>query len=278
MDRRPFNSYARPARFCSRRPVLAGCVAASLLLVGCSRQTPAAAADLDNPVLKGRVTRVADGDSFDVQLPSGPVTVRLHSIDAPERDQPYGRAAFAALSDRIAGRTVEVEVVEQDQYDRQVAVVYVDGRNLNAELVQNGQAWAYRYFLDDPEFCRWEGVARSRRAGIWAQPTKDQIAPWEWRNLARGERFVTTDYSTRSVEDCIAAAAGSGSGETAVPAASDGNCRIKGNISDSGKLYHLPGSPDYERTRIDPARGERWFCTEQQAREQGWRRAGRSPR
>lgn len=222
-------------------------------------------------MLTGRVTRVADGDSFDVQLASGPVIVRLHSIDAPERDQPHGREAFAALSGRIAGRTIEIQVVEQDQYDRQVAIVYVAGRNLNADLVQSGHAWAYRYYLDDPEFCRWEGMARARKAGLWALPVKEQVAPWEWRNLARGERFAPTDYSTRSVEDCIG-----GIRVPGPPASIDRGCRIKGNISDSGKVYHLPGSRDYDRTRIDSSRGEHWFCSEQEAREQGWRPAGRS--
>ena len=31
----------------------------------------------------------------------------------------------------------------------------------------------------------------------------------------------------------------------------------------------------YERTRISTAKGERWFCSEAQARAAGWRRAKR---
>jgi len=61
-----------------------------------------------------------------------------------------------------------------------------------------------------------------------------------------------------------------------VPAASPsegvpGKCRIKGNIGASGKVYHLPGTPSYEKTRIDETKGERWFCTEEEARAAGWR-------
>lgn len=54
-------------------------------------------------------------------------------------------------------------------------------------------------------------------------------------------------------------------------------CRIKGNISIStgNKLYHLPGMEDYESTRISPDKGERWFCTEAEATENGWRKAPR---
>ncbi|MEB3280282.1 MAG: cold shock domain-containing protein [Lyngbya sp.] len=54
-------------------------------------------------------------------------------------------------------------------------------------------------------------------------------------------------------------------------------CTIKGNISHNtgNKLYHLPGMEDYESTVIDPTRGERWFCTESEAIEAGWRKAPR---
>ena len=48
-------------------------------------------------------------------------------------------------------------------------------------------------------------------------------------------------------------------------------CAIKGNISDNGRVYHVPGSRSYGRTRIDLARGERWFCTIAEAEAAGWR-------
>lgn len=56
-----------------------------------------------------------------------------------------------------------------------------------------------------------------------------------------------------------------------------GTCNIKGNISRSSgrRIYHVPGDPDYASTRISPGHGERWFCTEAEARAAGWRRAGR---
>jgi hypothetical protein len=51
------------------------------------------------------------------------------------------------------------------------------------------------------------------------------------------------------------------------------DCRIKGNISLSTgeKIYHFPDSQFYDATVIDPSRGERWFCTEKGARDNGWR-------
>ncbi len=51
-------------------------------------------------------------------------------------------------------------------------------------------------------------------------------------------------------------------------------CRIKGNISSSGeRIYHLPGDRYYAVTLIDWWKGERWFCSEEQARRAGFRRA-----
>jgi len=52
-------------------------------------------------------------------------------------------------------------------------------------------------------------------------------------------------------------------------------CDIKGNISiDTGeKIYHVPGQEYYNETIIRTEHGERWFCTEQEARTNGWRKA-----
>ena len=55
------------------------------------------------------------------------------------------------------------------------------------------------------------------------------------------------------------------------------NCNIKGNISiNSGrKIYHVPGQKDYENTRIQTEHGERWFCSEEEAINAGWKKAPR---
>jgi hypothetical protein len=57
-------------------------------------------------------------------------------------------------------------------------------------------------------------------------------------------------------------------------------CPIKGNISKNTgeRIYHMPGQEHYAETRIDLFSGERWFCSEADARAAGWRKArpGRS--
>ena len=50
-------------------------------------------------------------------------------------------------------------------------------------------------------------------------------------------------------------------------------CMIKGNINSKGdRIYHCPLWRDYEKTEITKEKGERWFCTESEAKEAGWRK------
>jgi len=80
--------------------------------------------------------------------------------------------------------------------------------------------------------------ARGKAIGLWAAPA---IPPWEWRR--KGSQLTTST-----------------------------DCNIKGNISSSGKrIYHVPGGRWYGKTKINEAKGERWFCSEDEARAAGWR-------
>ncbi|MGN7883611.1 sunset domain-containing protein [Ensifer sp. 22460] len=57
----------------------------------------------------------------------------------------------------------------------------------------------------------------------------------------------------------------------------DPSCNIKGNVSiNTGeRIYHVPGQTFYSETVINSRYGERWFCSEAEARAAGWRRARR---
>lgn len=49
-------------------------------------------------------------------------------------------------------------------------------------------------------------------------------------------------------------------------------CEIKGNISQAGnKFYHVRGvSKNYDGIVIQTEKGERWFCNEAEAIDNGW--------
>lgn len=52
-------------------------------------------------------------------------------------------------------------------------------------------------------------------------------------------------------------------------------CNIKGNVSVSSgeRIFHVPGQRYYSETVIRREYGERYFCTEAEARAAGWRRS-----
>ena len=51
-----------------------------------------------------------------------------------------------------------------------------------------------------------------------------------------------------------------------------GDCNIKGNISSNGeKIYHMPGQQFYDVTKIDLSKGERYFCSREEAEQAGFR-------
>jgi endonuclease YncB( thermonuclease family) len=173
---------------------------AALLICHAPGPAIAASARNDAPaVLAGKVTRVIDGDTLDVQLTSGRIRVRLHGVDAPESDQPGGKAAATWLAQQLQDQQVMLEPVTQDQYVRMVAIVHLKNRVINHELVATGNGWAYRQYLrrGDEDLCRVEERARRRGTGIWATTAR---APWEYR-ATRG-KGPFRDYSKSSSADC----------------------------------------------------------------------------
>lgn len=51
-------------------------------------------------------------------------------------------------------------------------------------------------------------------------------------------------------------------------------CEIKGNIAfDGERVYHLPGQRYYRETIVNRDDGERYFCSELEALQAGWRRS-----
>lgn len=196
--------------------------------------------------------RVIDGDTIEM---SGQ-RIRLFGIDAPEAKQTCvaagkkwscGQNATFGLSAIIERQWVHCRQKDKDRYERIVAVCNlagVDGPDINAAMVRQGWALAYRRYSKD--YVSDEDTARKAKAGLWVGQF---VAPWDWR---RGKRLKAANYNEA------------------------GKCLIKGNIGRNGvRIHHIPGGAYYNRTRIDQQKGERWFCSEAEAREAGWRRSKR---
>ncbi|MBS0126587.1 thermonuclease family protein [Thetidibacter halocola] len=218
-----------------------------LMIVALLASPLAAAERIDGTI------RVKDGDTLEVAGRS----VRLHGIDAPESDQMCGAGGNGPLwacgawvtsevRARFQGARADCAVVDTDRYGRAVARCMVDGQDMGRVLVREGLAFAYRRYSMDYDLDEKSAVVEGR--GLHGA---DVTLPADFRAFRR---------------DLPAVSAG---------VAPDG-CTIKGNISSDGKrIYHVPGQDWYSRTRIDTAKGERWFCSETEARDAGWRRARR---
>jgi endonuclease YncB( thermonuclease family) len=98
----------------------------------------------------GKVTSVADGDTFTMESETGKVRVRICGIDAPERGQPgYGQAA-GVLANMIEGKTVHCLQVGEGTVcdgrskpksrDRIVAQCFLDKLDIAEEMAKSGTA------------------------------------------------------------------------------------------------------------------------------------------
>jgi endonuclease YncB( thermonuclease family) len=207
--------------------------------------------------ISGQVS-VIDGDSFRI----GSTEIRLHAVDAFEGRQSCGSggsswacgtAAANKLRELTDGRRVTCRKTDTDNYGRTVAVCSNGAADLGAEMVRSGLALAYRQYGND--YVDEEDRARTQRLGAWATGFK---APWDER---RGASDARPDEP-----------GGNAPGAPSTPPSTCRNTGIKGNINRDGeRIYHVPGSGSYDDTVIDESRGERWFCTADEARRAGWR-------
>ncbi|HSO43366.1 MAG TPA: thermonuclease family protein [Rhodospirillales bacterium] len=124
---------------------------------------------------------VVDGDTIEV----AGERVRLHGIDAPESrqvcsvggsDWRCGESAALALADQADGRTVVCKGDQRDRYGRIIAVCFAGATDLNAMMVREGFALAYRQYSKD--YVGEEESARISSKGVWRSSF---IEPWKWR-------------------------------------------------------------------------------------------------
>ena len=229
---------------------LAGVVGAGVYLWGQSGGYSLVHSFSKNTV-RARLTKVEgfakslSGDSLRVKG----VGIKLSGIEAPELLQSCpvssggtwecGYAALRALR-RITGRhTVSCELGRALDSGLKTATCRIGSKDIAAELVRQGYAFASKGFFSS--YASLEKKARMQKLGIWRGKA---VRPKAFR-----ERYW----------------------KIAARKAPNG-CPVKGPIlSSRGKVYLMPWSRKYARYRIRARRGERWFCSEQEAIEAGWK-------
>ena len=170
---------------CHAGPMMRGFLLFVWLFFGCTAALQAAEAV--------SLVHVSDGDGLRVSRADGAESrVRLYGIDAPEDGQEGGDMAVAGLRDLLAGRRLSLLSMTRDRFGRDVALVFADGENVNAAMIERGLAWVYPDFCK-PDFCEeWkklEAAAREARRGLWRAERPQP--PWKWRIQQRIIRRAT---------------------------------------------------------------------------------------
>jgi len=138
-----------------------------------------------------KVTRVTDGDTIIVEGNDSKMTIRLVGIDAPETSkkknqpgQPFSQKSTKYLASLVLDKSVDIKSYGEDRYGRTLAVVFVNGTNVNLEMIKAGLAEVYRGTpakgFDNEPYQKAETGAREAKLNMWSLGDK-YISPREWR-------------------------------------------------------------------------------------------------
>ncbi|MBY6036457.1 thermonuclease family protein [Fictibacillus nanhaiensis] len=200
-----------------------------------------------------KVIEVVDGDTIKVNVDGKNETVRFLLVDTPESVhpskpvQPFSKEASRFTEKLLSDSNVELElgIGERDKYGRLLAYVYADGNSVQEALLKNGLARVAYIFEPNTKYV-------DDYQSIQKQAQEDGVGIWSLENYVQEEGFVAKETSSnKDVENP--------------------DCSIKGNITSSGeKIYHVETGRYYKITKP-----EKWFCTEQEAIDAGFRKSQR---
>jgi endonuclease YncB( thermonuclease family) len=206
---------------------------------------PSFAQQLQSQGLSGRAQAI-DGTTLRID---GRV-VALVGLESPERAQRCSRADGKSWGCGDAARNELARLTRNGVTTCRLASVRgaldapaplvtcsSEGRDLATELVRGGHVFLTR--LASAPLVAEESDAKKSKLGLWQGAHE---TPEAWRQKAwERAKTKTTD-----------------------------GCAIKGQVTALGRTYLMPWANDYEKARVQKARGDRWFCTEAEARAAGW--------
>jgi endonuclease YncB( thermonuclease family) len=142
-----------------------------------------------------KVMRVYDGDTLRARGYNIEIKVNLIGIDAPEisikkheSGQPYGRQAKRFLADMVLDKKVVIKGYGTDRYNRVLGVVFIDGRNVNLEMIKAGLAEFDRSYtpkqFDPMPYQLAATAAKKAEEGMWSLGDR-YMSPREWRRTQR---------------------------------------------------------------------------------------------
>ena len=130
------------------------------------------------------VVSIHDGDTIHVRLDNKDVKIRLALIDAPELKQNYGFKSRDALFKKIYGKQVHLDLEShKDVHNRPLAVIFLNNRNINEEMVEEGYAWDYHQYSHSKKLAELQQNAKAHKLGLWKDA--NPVPPWEFRKTKK---------------------------------------------------------------------------------------------
>jgi micrococcal nuclease len=151
--------------------------------------------------IDGMVISVSDGNHLTFSNNGTEINVHLYGIEAPvitkirksepwlsKPGQRFAGRSFMALAKKVLHKQARLEIINFNNHDQAVAIIFVEKRNINIEMVAEGWAWASRKgrkLPDGAEYVSAEEQARSKKMGLWMQDNPQP--PWEFRKTRKIE-------------------------------------------------------------------------------------------
>jgi len=157
--------------------------------------------------------------------------IRLTGIDAPELENCDGKEAKEALGKLILDKNLYIKVIYRDSNMRLISHVYNDKGLVSEQMLRAGMAYNLNTGVSDPALGKAADAAREEKLGIYSSKCTQETNP------------------------------------------NSKTCVIKGNIRTprgDEKIYHFPGCGQYNNTVVELYKGDKWFCTENEAQKAGF--------
>ena len=136
-----------------------------------------------------KVTKVIDGDTFEVYYKGQKIRCRLGNVDAPEKDQFYGSIAADSLSNWVLGKVCRITYKKKDLYGRQLVALSYKGINADEWLVYNGWAWHYeKYSTNKAKLNTLQANAQAKKRGLWV--CEYNVPPQTWRTFNKRNKLL----------------------------------------------------------------------------------------
>ena len=223
------------------------------------------------------VKHVVDGVTIDVVVSGKELRVRYLGVEIPfnggtdGEEQNLTERALEFNIFLVDGRTVELErdVVETDLEGLELRYVYVSGEMVNEVLLTNGYATVASF---PPDFAYKNSFLVAEE-----NAKRDQRGFWKRSSSPLGQEMPTSVPTPVPAfpGGTLPLPPGAQQGGSVCDYSGTGEPVIKGNVESrtSERIYHVPGGFFYATTKVEESEGDRWFCTEDEAIESGWKKS-----